>query len=124
MDIVFTNKEIVEEGMLKAAQELLKNKLPIQVRLPLSDFLEYATRRSRKFWENVKVIVDKYKIPENTKFDALTGPEKEEMDFLRNYPGRIQMDLIPRPSEPIEGSYEIILNKLFVKRESLIKEVS
>jgi hypothetical protein len=123
MDISLTNKEIVEDGMLNAAHELLKNKLPIQTRLPLADFVEYATRRSRRFWENVKVIADKYKIPDNTKFEALTGEAKTEMDFLRNYVGRIQMELIPYPDSPIEGHYELILNKLFVKRESTIKEV-
>jgi hypothetical protein len=109
--------------MLKSAQELLKNKLSIQTRLPLSDFVEYANRRARNFWTNVKVIVDKYKIPDNTKFDDITGEAKVEMDFLRNYSGRIQMELIQRPVEPIEGSYEMILKKLFVKRESSIKEV-
>lgn len=125
MDISLTNKEIVEDGMLKAAQELLKNKLPIQTRLPLADFVEYAVRRSRRFWENVKVIADKYKIPDNTRFEALTGEAKTEMDFLRNYPGRIQLEsLIPHPEEPIEGAYELILDKLFIKRESSIKEVS
>jgi hypothetical protein len=123
MELVITNREIVEQGMLTAAQKLLENKLPIQTRLPLSDFAEYAAKKARKFWENVKIIADKYQIPDNTKFDNLTGPAKEEMDFLRNYSGKIQMDPIPRPAESVEGTYELILNKLFIKKESFIKEI-
>jgi hypothetical protein len=123
MELVITNREIIEGGMLVAAQKLLENKLPIQTRLPLSDFAEYAAKRAKKFWDNVKIISEKYSIPENTKFDALTGEAKTEMDFLRDYSGKIQMDPIPRPTEAIEGNYELILNRIFVKKESSIKEI-
>lgn len=123
MDLEFTNRDIVESGMLTAAKKLMDNKLPIQVRLPLADFIEYAQKRSVKFWENVKIIADKYQVKENTRFDELTGEAKTEMDFLRTYSGKIQMEPIPRVSEAIEGIAEMILDKLFVKRESSIKEI-
>jgi hypothetical protein len=122
-DITLTNKQIVEQGMLQAAVSLLQNKLAPVVRFPLEDAVEYMQRRAKKYYTVLKEIADKYNIPEGTPLDSLKDDAKKEVDALRDYPGRIQMDLIPHPAEAVEGALIKILEPLFVKRESKIKDM-